>query len=128
VGLNLVIICLLHVASIARVSQKMRKDKKECIMIRCPNCNTEFVDPEREKMRDRLAEAGRKRQEMVTAEDRVKFSASSKRTRAFNEEQRTRHEILGRPYEKGLTLITDEEWAHEIGSNTALVNFQHPEG
>lgn len=107
---------------------EMGKAKKDSIMIMCPNCNTEFVDQEREKMRDRLAEAGRKRQEGVTHEERVKFAMTSKMTRAFNEEQRTRHEILGRPYEKGLTLITDEEWAHEVGSNPALVNFQHPAG
>jgi len=99
--------------------------KKDSTVIKCPHCKKKFVDKARVKLRQRLVEAGRKRQAMSTPEERARNVAASQVTKAFNKMQKERHDALGLKYVKGKTVLTDAQWA-EAWKASPMAELQHP--
>jgi hypothetical protein len=78
------------------------------------------------EVREKLREAGRKRQMLTTPRERARNVAKSKKTKKYNKMQKERHEALGLRYVRGETVISNEQWAEAWKAKSPLSDLQHP--
>jgi hypothetical protein len=78
------------------------------------------------EVREKLREAGRTRQALVTPSERARNVKKSKKTKLWNKRQKERHEALGLPYVRGVTVISDDEWKAAWGPGSKFADIQQP--
>jgi hypothetical protein len=92
----------------------------------CSKCSHQDVDVKAMEVREKLREAGRKRQMLTTPKERARNVAKSQKTKKFHKRQKERHEALGLPYVKGQTVVTDDDWKAAWKPGSKFAELQHP--